>query len=114
MNSRLLSGSNLVLAALALLSPFSVVSPAQASTNGETASLECKMGSRNTVITNTGSAVVAAGTRIIVRYYPAPEAGGSMSQKIMYLSADLGPGASTTFAGEAFGLYNSCTARLRT
>ncbi|MFZ1988472.1 MAG: hypothetical protein WAW96_01755 [Alphaproteobacteria bacterium] len=118
MNSRILFRSSLTLSVLALLLPFAAnaqmqgAPSAQSSATADAAALTCKIGSPETVITNNGSATLPAGTRIIVRYYPGPGAGGTMTQKVLHLKNALAAGSNMSFAGESYGFYQDCTARV--
>jgi hypothetical protein len=95
----------LALSALALSCPLAA-NAATAATAGADP-LTCKMGSPNTVITNNGSETIPAGTMIVVRFYPNI---GAMSQKTFHLKSALAPGLTTSFAGETFGYYQTCSA----
>jgi hypothetical protein len=120
--------SNLILAVLALSwplaahaelqvssgaqSPPEVVPSAQATATAGASSLTCKLGNSYTTITNDGSATLPAGTKIRVRFYPAPSAMGGVKQRIVLLKSALAPGLDTSITAESPVFYQNCTARV--
>ena len=117
MNSRTFS-SGLTLSVFALLLPLAAnaqmqgAPSAQSSATPNADTLSCKMGSPKTVVTNNGSAAIPAGTRIVVRYYPAASAGGTTTQRVFHLKDALAAGGNASFDGESYGFYQDCTARV--
>ncbi len=101
--------SNLILSALALSLPLAAT---QANAASNANSLTCKLAPPNAVITNGTSASLPAGTKIVVRIYPAPSVVGPTLQKVMFLKSDLSPGVDTSLKGDLSAIYQTCTARV--
>ena len=108
MNSRMSLKFSLTPLALALLLPLAANA---ASASADANSLACKLRASDVDITNNGTATIPEGTRIVVRLYPAPGSGGSMTQKVLYLKSALTPGVTTSLTNESPGFYHDCIAR---
>ena len=102
--------SNISLLALALSVPLAAGPSTANAAAADTGSLTCELAASNVVVTNNGSETLAAGTKILIRFYPAAGVVSAPRQKIVPLKSELAPGSKTTFGADSSGPIQGCEA----